>query len=210
MIDINLLPPEYAPKKLVSIANLAMISLLFLIGLSLIMSSLKLFAAVENYSERLEYHDQQIKSYRVQAEEIRQLGTKVKLLNTRLSLVKELLQENVTWSDKLFELCQCLPRNGAWLEGVTIERDRAGQRTRRVDVRTPGAEAPSVVPLTAKITGGAVSVDKVRQFVASLEDSETFNNVVLDSVSSRSARSDVDSFISFEVTVEIVTLDEGL
>ncbi len=199
MIDINLLPSEYAPKKLVSISNLAMICLFSFIGISLILSSLRLFTTVEDYSEKVDFHSQQIRTYKVQAEEIRELGTKVKQLSARLALVKELLHQNATWSDKLFELCQCLPREGAWLEDLIIGTGKPGQRTRST---SPGVAEP----ITAQIVGAAVSVDKVRQFVASLEDSETFNNVVLDSVSSRSMRSDFDTSISFKITVNVLTL----
>jgi len=200
MIDINLLPPEYAPKKLVSLSNLAMICLFFLIGISLILSSLRLLGSVQDYSGRVDAHNQQIKLYKIQAEEIRELGRKVKMLSARLSLVKELLQENATWSDKLFELAQCLPRDGAWLDGLTIERRRGTQRA-----RTPNATNTEPEPILAQISGGVTSVDKVRQFVASLEDSETFGNVALDSVSSRPMMAGVGPHIAFSITVEVLT-----
>jgi Tfp pilus assembly protein PilN len=199
MIDIDLLPPEYAPKKLVSLNNLAMICLFFLIGMSLVMSSLRLIGSVQHYSGEVELHDQQIERYKIQAEEIKQLGKKVKMLSARLSLVKELLQENATWSDKLFELCQCLPPEGAWLDSLNIER--ASQRRRRT---TTGSTSDN--PVLAEISGGVTGVDKVRQFVANLEDSETFDNVVLESVTSHEARTGVGSSISFKVTVEILAL----
>ena len=124
MIDINLLPPEYGPKKAVSPINLVIISLSFLICLSLLLSSLKLLAATQDYSMRLDYHETQIKHYRQQVEDIHRLAKKVNQLKARLSLVEELLQEQKPWSDKLVELSQCMPLYGAWMDTITVEHQK--------------------------------------------------------------------------------------
>lgn len=212
MIDINLLPPEYAPKKLVSLSSLAAITIFFLVCLSLLMCSLRLLAARQEYSGRVEYHDQQIKHYMAQVQDIRELREKVKLLKARLSLVKELLEEKTTWSNKLVDLCQCLPRSGIWIDGVTVDRQRTQAGTARS--RTANPQDAGTQQVMVQISGSVVSVDKVSQFVANLEDSRTFGNVVFDSAQAKAAGSSSrrrgpgntesdDSLISFRLTVEI-------
>jgi Tfp pilus assembly protein PilN len=214
MIDINLLPPEYAPKKLVSLSSLAAIIIFFLVCLSLIMSSLRLLAARQEYSGRVEYHDQQIKHYMAQVQDIRELREKVKLLKARLSLVKELLEEKTTWSNKLVDLCQCLPRSGIWIDGVTVDRQRTQAGTGTARSRTANPQDVGTQQVMVQISGSVVSVDKVSQFVANLEDSSTFGNVVFDSAQAKAAGSSPrtrgpgntesdDSLISFRLTVEI-------
>lgn len=212
MIDINLLPPEYAPKKLVSLSSLVAITIFFLVCLSLIMCSLRLLAARQEYSGRVEYHDQQIKHYMAQVQDIRELREKVKLLKARLSLVKELLEEKTTWSNKLVDLCQCLPRSGIWIDGVTV--DRQGTQAGTARSRTANPQDVGTQQVMVQISGSVVSVDKVSQFVANLEDSRTFGNVVFDSAQAKAAGSSPrmrgpgnagsdDSLISFRLTVEI-------
>ena len=203
MIDINLLPPEYAPKKLVSPINLAVICLFFLIGLSLILSSLKLMAAVQDYSGRCEYHNQQIRYYKPQVEDIRELRKRVKLLKTRLSLVEQLLKEKATWSDKLVELYECLPQSGIWLDSLSIDRQKATLR-----LSSAGAENVEAEMIMVNISGNVISVDKVRQFVANLEESDTFYNVVLDSAASTSMGLSGGSLMQFRITVQILVPGE--
>jgi len=205
MIDINLLPPEYAPKKMISLGGLAIISIFLFVSLSLLLSSFKLLAELQDYSGRVEYHDQQIKHYADQVKDIRELKKKVELLKARLSLVKELLEEKATWSDKLVELCQSLPQDGIWIDGLNIDRQEIQQKS-----GTEKSEGSETGYLLVEILGSVVSVDKVSQFVANLEESETFGNVVFDSATSSPAGFGADplsaGLISFRLTVEIVNL----
>ena len=206
MIDINLLPPEYAPKKLVSLSGLAIISVFVLISLSLLLSSFKLLAELQDYSGRVEYHDQQIRHFAQQVEDIRELKKSVKLLKARLSLVKELLEEKTAWSDKLVELCQHLPQNGIWIDGLTIDRQKVQRKPGAEKSKNGDVEAEQIM---IEIVGSVVSVDKVSQFVANLEESETFGNVVFDSATSSAAGPGVgpyssEGLISFRLTVEAI------
>ena len=197
MIDIDLLPPEYAPKKLVSLSGLAAIAILVLASLSLLLCSFKLLAELQDYSGRVEFHDQQIKHHAEQVEDIRELKKRVKLLKARLSLVKELLEEKTTWSDKLVELCQRLPQSGIWIDGFNIDRQKVQRKS--------GEGSPKDIEteqIMVQIVGSVVSVDKVSQFVANLEESETFGNVVFDSATSVGPAG--DGLLSFRLTVQIL------
>lgn len=200
MIDINLLPPEYGPRKLVSLSNVFGIVIFSLVCLSLSFSSLRLMTAVQDYSARVEYYDNQIKLYRQQVEDIRQLGKQVKLLEARLNVVKELLREKSTWSDKLAELNQYLPRDGIWMDGITIEHERK--------VQVPAPEGPpvstGVEPVMVNISGETISVDKVGQFVANLENSRIFGNVIFDSAKADAQQSGKDSFIAFKLSAQVL------
>ncbi len=199
MIEINLLPPEYGPRKLVTLSNIFGIVIFSLVCLSLIFSSLKLMTAVADYSARVGYYDDQIKLYRQQVEDIRQLGKQVKLLEARLNVVKELLREKSTWSDKLAELNQYLPRDGIWMDGITIEHQR--------NLQVPAPEGPintGFEPVMVNISGETVSVDKVGQFVANLEDSRIFGNVIFDSAKTDTQQSGKDSFIAFKLSAQVL------
>lgn len=203
MIDIDLLPPEYGPKKAVNPMNLVIISLSFLICLSLVLSSLKLLAAVQDYSIRLDDHESQIKHYRRQVEDIHRLAKRVEQLKSRLSMVEELLQEQKPWSDKLVELSECMPLYGAWMDSITVEHQRA--------VSAPVAPGSPVSrpasPVVAHVSGTVVSVDKISQFVASLEDSETFGNIIFNSaISEEDTIGNNGTIINFKLSVEILTL----
>lgn len=199
MIDINLLPPEYGPRKLVTLSNVFGIVIFSLVCLSLIFSSLRLMTAVQDYSARIEYYDDQIKLYRQQVEDIRQLGKQVKLLEARLHVVKELLREKSTWSDKLAELNQYLPRDGIWMDGITIEHEKKAQ----VPVPEGPPVSTGVEPVMVNISGETVSVDRVGQFVANLENSRIFGNVIFDSAKTDTQQGNKDSFIAFKLSAQV-------
>jgi len=199
MLDIDLLPPEYGPKKIVKPLNLVIISLSFLICLSLIISSLKLMTVSQDYSERLKYHESQIKLYRRQVEDIHELAGKVKLLKARLFLVKELLQERDPWSEKFVELSQCLPFYGAWMDSITVERQKVAVSS-KAKPSSKGAERSSVM---AHISGKVTTVDKASQFIASLEDSRTFGDIVFNSAISGMDSAIGDTILSFKLSVAV-------
>jgi len=199
MIEINLLPPEYGPRRLVTPSNVFGIVVFSLVCLSLIFSSLRLMTAVQDYTARIEYYDEQIKLYRQQVEDIRQLGKQVKLLEARLNVVKELLQEKSTWSDKLAELNQYLPRDGIWIDGITIEHEKKTQ------IPVPGAPVSTGdEPVMVDVSGETVSVDKVGQFVANLEDSRAFGNVIFDSATTDTQRRSKNSLIAFKFSAQVL------
>ncbi len=202
MLDINLLPPEYGPGKVVTPANLIIIALCSLICLSLIMSSLRLLTTVQDYSLRLKYHEDQIELYRRQVEDIHALAKRVQLLSTRLDLVAELLQEKASWSDKFIELSRCVPQYGAWVRTLTVERPQAARRA--VAPGQPGAAAPRVDPVLADISGDVASIDKVSQFVAKLEESDTFGTITFDTMTNDPAKAGTESPVSFTFSVEIL------
>jgi Tfp pilus assembly protein PilN len=211
MIDINLLPPEYAPKKLISLSGLAIISIFVLVSLSLLLSSFKLLAELQDYSGRAEYHDQQIRHFAQQVEDIRELKKRVKLLKARLSLVKELLEEKTAWSDELTDLSQYLPQNGIWIDGLTIDRQKVQRKNFASATNTGKSKNEDVETeqIMVEILGSVVSVDKVSQFVANLEESKTFGNVVFDSATSSAVGPAVgprssEGLISFKLTVEFM------
>lgn len=198
MLDINLLPPEYAPKKVIKLVNLIIISLSFLICLSLLMSSLKIMAIAQDYSARVDYHESQIKLYRRQVEDIHELAGTVKLLKARLYLVKELLEERDPWSEKFVELSQCLPLYGAWMDSVTVERQKAGPSGANANLR--GAVSSSVM---AHIAGRVTTVDKASQFIANLEDSRTFGDIVFNSAISGKDSVVGDTIMNFKFSVAV-------
>lgn len=198
MLDINLLPPEYGPKKVVKLVNLIIISLSFLICLSLLMSSLKIMAIAQDYSARVDYHESQIKLYRRQVEDIHELAGKVKLLKSRLYLVKELLEERDPWSEKFVELSQCLPLYGAWMDSVTVERQKVASP--RANASSRSAVSSSVM---AHIAGRVTTVDKASQFIANLEDSSTFGDIVFNSAISGKDSVVGDTILNFKFSVAV-------
>ena len=191
MLDINLLPPEYGPGKVVTPANLIVIALSFLICLSLLLSSLRLLTTVQDHSLSLKRDENQIELYRRQVEDIHELAKRVQLLRTRLDLVEELLQEKASWSDKFIELSRCLPQYGAWVNSLTVERPTTSRPT------LPEA-------IVADISGDIASIDKVSQFVASLEDSDTFGSIIFDTVVYNPAKAGTEAPATFGFSVEIV------
>jgi len=201
MIDINLLPSDLAPTRLIKWSNLVIICLVALIVISLSVPLLRLMAEVQKYSELIGLKNDKIMEYRQEAERIRQLKEKVKLLNVRMSVVQELLQEKSTWSSKLVELHECIPRYGVWMTALTIEYKK--------NQRRPSSGAPTDVEaevIMVYLSGVAVSVDKVSEFLASLEDSETFSDVVFESASGGPAvpGSDSSSYKTFRIGVQIL------
>lgn len=210
MIDINLLPPEYAPKKLINPYNLAIIGIMTLIAISLIFSSIRLISAVQIYSDRIQYHDDQIRSYKPQVEDIRELGMKVKLLQTRLFLVQELLKEKSNLSSRLNDLYKCIPDNNIWIDNIKIEHQEEVQNT--VDTTEQKAQEKPIVKdsVIFNISGTAVSVDNVSNFIANLEDSSIFNNIVFGS-SIKGVKTPLgDEIMSFNFSVQAMEPKEEL
>ncbi len=203
MLDINLLPPEYGPKKTINPINLVIISLSFLICLSLLLSSLRLLDEVQDYSIRLAEHELLIEGFRQQVEDIHRLAKRVSQLKARLSLVEDLLQERKPWSDKLVELSQCMPIYGAWMDSITVEHQKGAQ----MPVAAGGPVGRSARPVVAHVSGSVVSVDKISQFVASLEDSETFGNIIFNSTAVGAENiGNETNVLAFKLSVEILAL----
>ena len=196
MLDINLLPPEYGPGKAVTPANLIVIVLSSLICLSLLLSSLRLLTTVQEHSLRLKRDEAQIKLYSRQVEDIHKLASRVQMLRSRLDLVAELLQEKASWSDKFIELSECLPQYGAWVSSLSVER--------QVSRQAPASGSQAMLPIKADLLGDVASIDKVRQFVANLEDSDTFGSIIFDKVVYEPAKAGTESPVSFGFSVEIV------
>jgi Tfp pilus assembly protein PilN len=220
MIDINLLPPELRPKKLISPGNLIVIGIFSLIALSLIFSSLRLLTIIQGYSERVQSYDDQIKGYRQQVEDIRELSMKVKLLKARLIMVQGLLQEKSVWSDKLNDLYQCLPENGIWLDQLTLEQQKTEVNSQppaqesekqNSNAQQPGqqlVEKVSKTPMMLKIIGTSTSVDRLSEFIANLEGSWSFRNVVFGStIKGTEAKSNKEVLMSFNFTVQVMEVD---
>ena len=202
MLDINLLPPEYGPGKVVTPANLIVIALSFLICLSLLLSSLRLLTTVQDHSLSLKRDENQIELYRRQVEDIHELAKRVQLLRTRLDLVEELLQEKASWSDKFIELSKCLPQYGAWVNSLTVERPQVSRQA-----SAPGSP-PRSEPIVADLSGDIASIDKVSQFVANLEDSDTFGSIIFDKVIYDPTKVGTETPATFGFSVEIVRSKE--
>lgn len=224
MIDINLLPPEYGPKKIINPYNLAIIGILSIIAASLIFSSIRLISTVQLYSERIQYYDEQIKGYRLQVEDIHELGLKVKLLKTRLSLVQELLKEKTDLSDKIYALYQCIPSSDVWIDALNVKHQKKEEKAvakkeekqestqEEKKETTPNDQAKgSSVEIQAQedlilfdISGVATSVDNISQFIANLEDSEIFENVVFGSTIKGVKTPLGNELMSFSFTVQVM------
>ena len=217
MIDIDLLPPEYAPKKLVSLPNIIAIAIFFLISSSLLLASISpwdqlpyrgLLNAVEGYSERVEHVDEDISKYKQKAETIHRLRARIRGLKPRLSLAEQLLKGRATWSDKLVELYRCLPPDGVWINGLSIAAQEVKPTARqRLPQGTP--QDTETGPIVVQISGNVISVNEMSRFVANLEDSNIFGDVVLESVTKRASLTDSDSLMSFKLTVQILSPGEG-
>ena len=121
----------------------------------------------------------------------------MKLLKSRLSLVQELLKEKTAWSGKLFKLYQHLPSYGIWIDSLNIQHQRVAQSP------SSGATQAGSGTISVSIVGIAVSIDTITQFIANLEESETFSNVVLNSIAGGSTSPAGGSFISFNLAVQI-------
>jgi Tfp pilus assembly protein PilN len=209
MIDINLLPPEYAPKKLISPLNIAIIGGSFLIIISLLIPSLHpswgLLAALQDYSYRVADHDRRINDYRRELKDIAELKKTMKLLKERMSLVKELLQEKTTWSDKLMELYDRLPKGSFWIDNLNVEREKASAQAAQRPSRGSPENVVEISKIKVSMSGGATSVDNMSKFVANLEESEIFSDVILNTAKSDSAVEGGASVISFQIEFQILT-----
>ena len=209
MINIDLLPPEDRPAKLISPLNIIIMLLAAAALLSVIIPSIMLVAAVQDYAGRVAYQEQEIRLYAQQVKDMQELAKKIKLLKARLSLVKELLEERTTWSDKLAELCENLPQNGIWIDGLTFEREEI---TKKAPAKTAAGKAvppKKSIRTTAYVSGTVVSVDKMSEFVANLENSRMFKNVVFDSAATTGGQSGGNAPIAFDLSLGVVIAPEA-
>jgi len=228
MLDINLLPPEYGPKKLISPGNLVVIGIFSLIALSMIFSSLRLLITIQDYSDKVQYYEEQIKNYQHQVEDIRELGTKVKLLRTRLNMVQGLLEEKSNWSDKLIDLYKCLPENGVWIDQINMEQQKAEvaaqpiekgseQDSGKKSEKQPNNAAVQQAtarsqksPIFLKVMGTAVSINKISEFISNIENTSIFENVVFGStIKGMESKINNETLMSFNFTVQIIEPPEA-
>ncbi len=113
--------------------------------------------------------------------------------------MQELLHERGAWSEKFVELSQCLPLYGAWMDSVTVERQKVNASP-RANANPRSAGSSSVM---AHISGKVTTVNKASQFIASLEDSRTFGDIVFDSAVSATDSVVGDTILNFKLSVAV-------
>lgn len=125
VVEVNLLPPEYAPESPYSVRNVIMLLLSFLILGLLIIIALQLVTLRERYVAENVRLVTAINALKREKEKLDSLLEREAELKERYGMVKETLGRRMTWSDKLADIRRAMP-NGVWLRSIYMRRAEGG------------------------------------------------------------------------------------
>ena len=168
-IEINLLPPEYASEKPYSLRNISFVVLSFLILIFLVIDVYKLI----DQEKAFNHHNQSIMrvfaQYRPFKQKIENLRKRAVLLNQRRSELAALVNQRITWSDKLSQIYMLIPPE-VWLSTISIEREISkiplGRQAGATAKNTPQKEEPKIL---LHIQGEAEDIASIAELIARLE-----------------------------------------
>lgn len=121
IIDVNLLPPEYAPESPYSLRNVAILVSSFLIAGFLVALAFQILSLKESYMRENLRLMAMLSKLREEKKRVEELLARKREIERRYRMIEKALGGRVTWSDKLSEIWRAVPE-GVWLQEVSLRR----------------------------------------------------------------------------------------
>lgn len=207
-IEINLLPPEYASEKPYSLRNISFVVLSFLILIFLVMDVYKLIDREKAFN----LHNQSIMrvfaQYRPFKQKIDNLRKRAVLLNQRRSELAVLVNQRITWSDKLSQIYMLIPPE-VWLSTISIEREISkiplGRQAGATAKNTPQKEE---VKILLHIQGEAEDIGSIGELIRRLATLPYLEKPSFDLINQEQI--ETRSVMSFTVSAQVNPFQTGV
>ena len=218
IIEINLLPPEYAPPPLYSFRNIAIFALSLLIASFLPLIALRMTNLKNEYDRKYKQLMRNIEMYGKQKLQINKLKEQEATLTQRRKMLMELIGQRFTWSDKLISLYNKIPED-LWLSSISLERqeiqilkttgeEKKGNKASpaRNKAVAQNSEEENVQQLILlHILGDALGLPQIGEFIARLDESPAFEGTKLLSIGQNERKG--RPVMSFEITTLPLSTD---
>ncbi len=190
IIEINLLPPEYTPPSPYSLRNIATSVLSLLVAVLLILLALPMVNLKNEYNKEYKQLVRNIGMYGKQKQQINELKRREVALDRRRGILMELIGQRTTLSDKLIDLYEQIPEN-LWLSDILLERKEIKEPTKTARAKggksatkqEDESEEKSIQRfIQIQISGDALKIQQISEFIARLDKSPSFENTKLLSI----------------------------
>ena len=218
-IEINLLPPEYAPKSPYSPRNISFIVLSFLLLSFLVVDALQVIHREKEFNQRAQDMLRMAGRFSQLNKSIKALRERTALLNKRYNDLVEVLNQRVTWSDKLSQIHAQIPAD-VWLLEVSLERkmpqiplvkmtqDKSNKSTQS-KTNKPTSTPPPQKPqeqIILHILGEATDLTRIAEFIDRLETIPFIASMQFSSSDQRAIGEHL--VMSFEIIAQVTTEEE--
>jgi len=224
IIEINLLPPEYAPPSPYSFRNIAMFALSLLVAILLIPLALRMVNLKNKYNSEYKQLMQNIEMYGKEKQQVNKLKEQETILNQRRDMLLELIGQRFTWSDKLINLYEQIPEN-LWLSSISSERQEievpeTTSKREEKDKSPPKKEKPPATKqrgetasqneetsvqqlIRLHLSGDALKLPQISEFITRLDESPFFEKTKLLSIGQ--SEREGHAVMLFEITTQLTT-----
>ena len=185
IIEINLLPPEYAPESPLSLRNVIMLILSFLVAGFLAVIAFQMLAVKESYMRENARLLTTISNFRREKERLDALLKRESELKRRYEVVEKALGVRETWSDKLAHLWNVIPE-GIWIQDLSVQRER----TRKEE------------GWTIKMRGYSSELEHIERLIRHMEEIPYVENPIFSSIQRQQISAEHDIY-RFEVQAEV-------
>ena len=224
IIEINLLPPEYAPPSPYNFRNIATFALSLLVVIFLILLALRMVNLKNKYNSEYKQLMQNIEMYGKQKQQVNKLREQQTILNQRRDMLLELIGQRFTWSDKLISLYEQIPEN-LWLSSISLERQEVEvpETTGKGEKKDKSPPKKGKTPATKQrgetasqneetsvqqlirlhLSGDALKLPQISGLITRLDESPFFEKTKLLSIGQ--SEREGHAVMSFEITTQLTT-----
>jgi Tfp pilus assembly protein PilN len=195
IIEVNLLPPEYAPESPYSLRNIIVLVLSFLLIGSLVVIAFQMLAMKESYMRENARLMTAISAFRKEKEKLDALLERRSELERRYRMLEKALGGRITWADKLAEICGVIP-NEVWLQDISLQRMRV-----MTDVQDQEEQAEAVEVSLIKMTGQASGLKPIEELIRRLKGLSYIEDPNFTSIDRRSMAG--HELYQFELTAQV-------
>lgn len=190
IIEINLLPTEYTPPSPYNLRNIATSVLSLLVAIPLILLALRMVNLKNEYNEEYKQLIENIKVYEKQEQQINELKRREAALDRRRGILMKLIGQRSTLSNKLIDLHEQIPEN-LWLSNIMLEhqeikeptktaRGKGGKSVTKQEDESEEKKIQRFIQI--QISGDALKIQQISEFIARLDKSPSFENTKLLSI----------------------------
>ena len=159
IIEINLLPSEYAPVSSFNIRNALFLVFSVIILAFLALNTLEIIKSKDAFKKRNQQLSQETLRFSSFQKKIAKLKIRTTLLNKRRTQLLAVVNQRITWSDKLSQIYRLVPPE-VWLSEISVSSE-----TRR----TPTSASQGEKYLVLHIKGESKGLTGVEKLIAGLE-----------------------------------------
>jgi len=202
-IEINLLPPEYVPPSPYSFRNIAIFVISLLTAIFLTVVAVRAISLKNRYDREYKQLMRSITAYGKQKQQINKLREWEAALSQRRTMLAELIGHQFTWSDKLIDLYEQIPEN-LWLSSISSERIEASKTTSEKGKKGESSQGEGKngrLLILLHISGEALELQQISEFIARLDESPYFEKTKLLSIGRTEGEG--RPLMSFRITTQL-------